>query len=242
VAAALPVVLSLVAAGCVETTQQKSARAALVAERLLATRQAVVVTRPDASVTVAGVGLVRSAAGAAVAVVLHNDSPAPVSDLRISVGVKVRRGPAVYLNREPGLPYFETHVGAIPAGGQVTWVFAASHPITTAGTPFANVGQSTVPISAGRGPLPAVSAAVASVPSPAAGSGVVYARVTNHSSVPQDGLTTYAYAVSHGRLIAAGLASVASLDSGSSTTLPVSLIGNAGSATVRLDAPPTGLR
>jgi hypothetical protein len=240
--AALSVVPSLVAVGCVETTQQKSARAALVAERLLATRQAVVVTRPDTDVTVAGVGLVRSATGAAVAVVLHNDARAPVSDLAISVGLKARRGPAVYLNRAPGLPYFETHVGAIPAGGQVTWVFAASHPITNGGTPFADVGESTIPISAGRGPLPSVSAVLAPVPPPAARSGVVYARVTNHSSVPQVGLTTYAYAVSHGRLIAAGLASVASLDSGSSTTLPVSLIGNAGAATVGFDAPPTGLR
>src|SRR6516162_5638342 len=99
--------------GCVETTQQKNARAQLQDDRLLASRSGVQVTRRDPNVAVMNVRTLRSPAGGAIAVTLRNDGERPVSDLPVSVGVSTPAGRTTYLNRQPELPYFQTHVAGI---------------------------------------------------------------------------------------------------------------------------------
>src|SRR5436305_747660 len=97
--------------GCVETTQQKNARAQQRDDRILATRNAVEVSRSDPDIAVLNVMMLRRRAGTAIAVTLRNDGGKPVSDLAINVGVRTAAGATRYLNRQAELPYFQTHVG-----------------------------------------------------------------------------------------------------------------------------------
>ena len=224
--------------GCVETTQQKNARARLRAGRVLASQGSVHVTRPNPNVTVADVALLHGASATAIAVMLRNDAATPTSDLPISVGIRMQNGHTVFLNRKPELPYFQTHVGAIAGGGLVTWVFSSPTIVASSARPFATVGQSTLPISAGVKQLPLVTGSVAS----ARGRLLVNATISNHSDVPQYGLAAYAYALSGNRFLAAGYAPVADLESGSTATVAIRLIGDPHGADVHIDAPPTILQ
>src|ERR1700680_2794580 len=140
--------------GCVETTQEKNARATLQAERLVAARSSVHVTRSTPQVGVLGVTMVRSRSGTAVAITMRNDSDRPISDLPVSVGVRTRSGHVEYLNRQPELPYFQTHVAGLGPGASTTWVLSTRHH-APAGRPFARVGAGTLGGGHGRGRVPA---------------------------------------------------------------------------------------
>ena len=129
--------------GCVETTQQKNARAQLQADRLLASRSGVQVTRRDPNVAVMNVRTLRSPAGGAIAVTLRNDGERPVSDLPVSVGVSTPAGRTTYLNRQPELPYFQTHIAGIGGRAEATWVFSSTTPIPT-GRVFVRVGAPAI--------------------------------------------------------------------------------------------------
>jgi len=227
--------------GCVETTQQKSARAKLTADRLLATQQPVQVTRTNPQVSVTGLAVLRHDHTTAFAVTLHNGARGVVSDLPISVGLSTRAGHRDYLNRQANLPYFQTHVGAIAAGDSTTWVFAQRVPVPSGGQPFALVGLPSVTDQAGVTRLPRLTSTLTAARSKA-GDTVVTATITNHSGVPQLGLAVYASALSAGRLLAAGQTSVAQLNAHSSVTVAVSLVGDPGGAAAQLDTPPTNLR
>src|SRR5262249_9603147 len=142
--------------GCVETTQQKNARAQLQADRLLASRSPVHVTRPDPNVAVLKVRMLRNPAGTAIAVTLRNDGPKPVSDLPISVGVKTAAGRSFYLNRQPELAYFQPHVGAVGGKAQATWAFT-SRSRAPSGRAFARVGSPAIPVNDEGTRLPAIA-------------------------------------------------------------------------------------
>lgn len=212
-------VLALLAAGC-DSTQQKSARLQIQAERLLAAREKVVVTRANPFVQAERVTVVRRSGRTAIAVLLRNTGSRPVSDLPISLRVDGR-----YLNRRAGLAYFQTHTPAIAPGGEATWVFVTRAPVRRA--------------SALVGVHPAVSAEAGRLPSLRASVGAGSATVTNPSGVPQYGLVVYAYAQRGTRLLAAGRASLARLGAGKSATVPLRLVGRASGATVQVEAPPT---
>jgi hypothetical protein len=211
--------LALLVSGC-ETTQQKSARSKVQAERVLATRHKVLVTRANPFVRAERVTVVRRAGRTAIAVLLRNTGSRPVSDLPISLRVGGR-----YLNRRAGLTYFQTHTPAIAPGGEATWVFVTRAPVR---------GASVI-----VGVHPAVSAEAGRLPSLRASVGARGATVTNSSGVPQYGLVVYAYAQRGTRLLAAGRASLARLAAGKSATVPLRLVGRPGGATVHVEAPPT---
>jgi hypothetical protein len=227
--------------GCVETTQEKNARLQLQDDRLLASRSPVRVTSPDPNVGVLNVRTLRAPAGTAVAVTLRNEGTKPVSDLPISVAVKTRSGRIVYLNGQPELAYFQTHVAALAAGAETTWVFT-THSRAPAGALFARVGASAIPVDGGVTRLPAISSSVTSVRSAGRDSAIATAQVSNRSGVAQAGLAIYAYATSGGRLLAAGTASVANLDSGARAAVQIQLLGSSRPASLQLQIPPTNLR
>lgn len=228
-------------AGCVETTQQKNARVQLQDDRLLASRSPVRVTQPAPNVTVLNVRMLRSPAGAAIAVTLRNDSSSPVSDLPVSVGVRTAAGRVAYLNRQPGLPYFQTHMAGVAARTQTTWVFTTARQAPS-GNAFARVGVAAVAIDKGVTSLPVIASSVTSAHANGRRGAVVSAIVTNRSDVAQGGLEVYAYALSGERLVAAGTAGVASLEPGAKTALRIPVLGSAQSRFVHLEIPPTNLR
>ena len=148
--------------GCVETTQQKNARAQLQDDRLLASRSSVHVTRPDPNVAVLNVRALRSPAGGAIAVTLRNDGGRPVSDLPLSVGVRTPAGHTTYLNGQPELPYFQTHIAGIGGKAEATWVFSSASPIP-AGRVFVRVGAPAIPVDKAVAKLPAITSSLTSV-------------------------------------------------------------------------------
>ncbi len=226
--------------GCVETTQQESARAKLAADRLLASQEPIEVTRRNPGVSVLDVGRVTSGGTSAIAVALRNDGTQPVTDLPISVGVITRDGRTVRLNGQAGLPYFQTHIGAIAGGASVTWVFVTRATLPT-GAPFAAVGFATVTDNQGIKSLPLLSASV-TAPASTRTRGQVAVTIVNHSGLAQSGLAVYASASSGRRLLAAGQGTLAQLSSSGTSTITIKLVGNSGTVPVQADAPPTNLR
>lgn len=239
--AAVLLLLVGVLSGCVETTEQKNARVQLRDERLLASRSAVRVTQPSPSVAVLKVRMLRGPAGTAIVVTLRNDSSTPVSDLPISVGVSTPAGRTSYLDQQPELPYFQTHIAGVGARAQATWVFTSVRPVAN-GRPFARVGASAIAIDRAVTSLPAIVPSVTSVRSSGGDRATAEALVRNRSGVSQDGLEVYAYALSGDRLIAAGAAPLESLEAEAKKSVQIPLIGDPGSAAVHLVIPPTNLR
>jgi hypothetical protein len=238
--AATMLLLAGALSGCVESTQQKNARAQLRDDRLLATRSAVQVTRPDRNIAVLGVRVLRSSTGTAVAVTLRNDSAKPVSDLAINVGISAPSGRTYYLNRQPELPYFQTHIGGVGAGAQATWVFSRAG-AAPAGRAFARVGPASVHTS-GASTLPSIASSVTALSAQGRAAAALGAEISNRSGVPQDALQSYAYALAGERLVAAGTAPLGSLGSGAVKALQLKLLGNPGSSAVHVETPPTNLR
>jgi len=107
--------------GCV-STQQKNARAKLVAERTLNGRRPLRIAGRSRDVRVLGVQLVRGRRGGAVVVTLFNRGPRALSDVPIAVGVRAPDGRRLPLNGGRGRDWFQTHVPAIDAGRTTTWV------------------------------------------------------------------------------------------------------------------------
>jgi hypothetical protein len=227
--------------GCVQTTQEKNARLQLQDDRLLASRSPVRVISPDPNVSVLNVRTLRAPSGTAVAVTLRNEGTKPVSDLPISVAVRTRSGRIAYLNGQPELAYFQTHVAALAGGAETTWVLT-THSHAPAGRVFARVGASGIPVDGGVARLPAISSSVTSVRSAGRKGAIATAQVSNRSGVAQSGLAIYAYAISGGRLLAAGTASVANLDPGARAAAQIPLLGSSGAASLQLQIPPTNLR
>jgi hypothetical protein len=229
-------VLALTAlSGCV-TTQQRNARTVLMNERTIASETAVRVTRENPLIAVAGVALVHATDGTALAVQLRNTSTRPLTDLPISVGVTTATGRIVYLNRAPNIDYFDAHVPAIAAAGEITWVFTTRRQLATTARPFARVGIAGSPPTTTATRLPRIEV----VPVDASAPGrVLRVSVVNPSGIPQYGLPVYAIALRAGRLLGAGRATIADLDGGARATLELKLLGSSTATTVRLFAPPT---
>jgi hypothetical protein len=201
----------LLVAGC-STTQQKSGRAQVQAERLLATRQAVKVTTSSPSVRVERVSVLRGRHRTAIGVLLRNAGSVAVSDLPILL-----RAGSHQVNRRGA--YFSNHTPAIAAGAENTWVFITRARVR--GRVSARVGAHPA-VSAHPGQLPALTSRGSTV--------------TNGSSVPQYGLAVYAYAWRGSRLVAAGRGWLSRLGPGQSSRVPLRVIG---STAVQLEAPPT---
>jgi hypothetical protein len=223
-------------AGC-STTMQTAARLQLNDARIRATAQGVHVHRgsESATVRVQRIQLVKAGGRIAFVVTIRNAGSSAVSDLPISVGYTATRHAPVYLNAVANLSYFDAHLPAIAAKRQITWVYAGARALPAGAAPFAEMSGGADP-PAGRVALPAIAATV----SGRARVGEALAiRLRNLSGVPQYQLPVYAFARRGGRLVAAGTASVASLNGGSEQTVRLPLLGDAGGAELTVEAPPT---
>jgi hypothetical protein len=233
-ALALGAVASGALVGCV-STQDKNARAKLVADRELGGRRAQAVARADTRVRVTDAALVRGRRASAIVVTLRSDADVALTDVPIAVGVRRPGGRQIVLNGRRGLDWFQTHVPAIGAGGRATWVFLTRRPVPRGGRAWARVGAGAV---VHEGALPQIAARTES----ATGRRVRVA-VESESDVPQYGLQVYALAQRDGRYVAAGKASVRHLGTRGSATTTVALAGagraGTGSRPVRVHAIPT---
>jgi len=215
-------------AGCV-STQQKNARAKLVAERTLDARRPLRLGPPNRDVQVVRASLVRGRHGGALVVELRNRGSAALTDVPIAVGVRGADGRRVPLNRGRGLAWFQTHVPAIGAGEAAMWIFTTRRPLP-GGRPWAVAGAATP----ADGALPRIAAATVRT-----GRGAVRVALVNDSDVPQYGAQVYAVVRARGRVVAAGKTTVGHLGTHGRASARVALAGAPGRHAVRVHALPT---
>ncbi len=192
----------------------------------------------SAQVVVSSVRLItlRRASQSAIVVTLRNRASAPVSDLPLLVGVALRHGHRVTLNRETA-DYFQNHVPAIGPGSSLSFVLTLGRRLPAGAAPFARLGGSETVAVPRTTALPALD-----VTTSREARGRATLTVKNLSGVPQYQLPVYVVARRHGQSVAAGQALIGELDGGASTRLRLSLIGNSAGATLSLQAPPTILK
>lgn len=243
-------------AGCT-TTMQQAARVQLNSARIRASELSTRVHVAGRTVLVSSVGLVSSAGATAFVVRVRNRSDRQLSDLPISVGVRVPGKPRLYLNAQSGREdfYFGAHLPVVAPGATLTWVYTLHRRLPRAARPFAIVGARPAPLVASSGALPVVRAAArtgAAARDGGAPRGDAGARenagsklpvaVHNLSGVPQYQLQVYAFARHGGRYTAAGNLTVDELDGQVSKTFQLGLVGRPGRGRVHVEAFPTTLQ
>lgn len=233
-------------AGC-STTQQEAARLQLNSARIRASEVPTRVTAPGQAVRVARVALVSDGGQTAFIVQVHNPATRPVSDLPISVGVRIGARRAVYVNSQSPqeYSYFDAHLPVVAARGTLTWVYTTDRHLPAHSRPFAIVGDQPSPAVPRVNQLPVIRAsALTGTPATAAaasGSGASRLAIALHnlSGVPQYQLQVYAFAQAAGRYVAAGDITVPHLGSQGSATLRLGLLGSLGRARLQIEALPT---
>ena len=151
-AATLP--LAVLLTGCV-STQTVGARARLVDARIITSQSPTEVTRANPAVSVGVPVVIRAGTATAIVVTLRNDAGRSLTDLPISIGVRIPSGRTKYLNRSANLDYFESHIASIGSRAVTEWVFTTTQHIPR-GRPFATVGFS--PLHSTVGPsLPSLA-------------------------------------------------------------------------------------
>lgn len=230
-AATLPV--AVLCTGCV-STQTIAARTRLVDARIRAGQSVTVVTRANPEVGVDSPVVIHGHGGmTAIVVPLRNQTAHALTDLPISVGVRMRSGRMVYLNDSTSADYFQSHIASIGPQAATTWVFTVNRRLPS-GRVFATVGPPALRTSV-AGPLPRIVAK--SRPGRTAGSATV--SVTSRSAIPQYDLQLYVVGVRGGRYVAAGQATVAHLGTDATTTVNLGLVGDSRQATLEVIALPT---
>lgn len=220
--------------GCV-STQDKNARAKLVADRTVEGRKPLWLGGRSRDVRVLHVARVRGRHGGALVVTLRNRSERALTDVPIVVGVRGPGDRRRELNGGRGLAWFQTHLPAIGAGETTTWIYTTRRALP-AGRPYAVAGRANE-----AGTLPRIAATVARAPAARRHTAPAAVRVAlaNDSDVPQFGLQVYAVVRAHGRVVAAGTATVRHLGSRGRAGARVALFGAPGRHTARVHALPT---
>jgi hypothetical protein len=233
---------SAVLAGC-STTQQEAARLQLNAARIRASELPTEVKVAGQTVAVTQVARVVTGGQTAFVVQVRNSGRHPVSDLPISVGVRVSGKRPVYVNRQSPaeLSYFAAHLPLVAAGGTLTWVFTTDRRLPAHARPFALVGETPSNPAPHPNPLPVIRAsAVANAPpAPTAAASPLAVSLRNLSSVPQYQLQVYVVAERAGHYVAAGSFTVPHLGSYATKTVKLPILGHINRARLQIEAPPT---
>jgi hypothetical protein len=231
-----------VLAGC-STTQQEAARLQLNAARIRASEQPTVVTVPGQAVDVTRVARLVAGSGTAFVVQVRNSGPQPVSDLPISVGVRVPSKRPIYVNRQSPaeFSYFAAHLPLVAAGATLTWVYTTDRRLPAHARPFALVGGTPSNTAPRATPLPVIRASAVTPASAASvtGGSPLAVSLRNLSSVPQYQLQIYAVAERAGRYVAAGSFTVPHLGSNATRTLKLPILGPIDHARLQIEAAPT---
>jgi hypothetical protein len=231
--AAILVVLAAALAGCA-TTQQEAARLQLDSSRIRASQVPTRVLTSGDAVQVTRVAVVPGATGTAFVVQVHNPGKRSVSDLPISVGVRLAHRLPRYLNLESPaeFSYFDAHLPAIAPGRTVTWVYSTGSRLPAHARPFALVGgvpSVTARASAHPPVIVATSAATTA-------SSQLAVTLHNLTTIPQYQLQVYAYAQDGDRFVVAGNLTVPHLGSQARKTVKLALLGRPVNARLQVEA------
>lgn len=234
-------VLSLTGCLGVETTPEKSARAAAKAKTAITSQKGLTIGAVNAQVKVEGSSLVQDPNGVAAVVRLKNTGPTQVT-LPIAVTVADAKGKKLYANDTPGLDPSLTSLAVLQGGQEIDWV---NNQILVAGRAAkvaAEVGRAKGRPASGA--LPKI--AIAGVTHGKDEDGFfAQGMLKNESAVSQKRLVVTCVARDGGKVVAAGRAVVEKLDPFATAKKPtkftVFFIGDPKSAKLGCSAPPTVL-
>ncbi len=229
--------------GClgVETTPEKSARAAAKATKEVTSQKGLSIAKANTSVKVEDSAVVQDPNGVAAIVRLKNTGPTQVT-LPVAITVADAKGKKLYANDIPGLDPSLTSLAVLKAGETLDWV---NNQILVAGKAAkvtAEVGAATGKPASGA--LPKIVLEDVTHGKDEDG---FYAQGTirNESEVPQKRLVVTCVARDGDRVIAAGRAVVEKLDPAATLKKPtkftVFFIGDPKSSKLDCSAPPTVL-
>jgi hypothetical protein len=233
----------LALSGClgVETTPEKSAKAAKLAEKAVTSQKGLKIGKANASVKVVSSAVVQDPNGVAAVVRLKNTGSTQVT-LPIAITVADAKGAKLYANDIPGLDPSLTSLPVLAAGEEVDWVNNQILVSGQAAKVTAAVGAATGKPATGA--LPEIVLADVTHGRDEDG---FYARgqIRNESDVSQKRLVVTCVVRSGGKVIAAGRAVVERLDPAATLKKPtmftVFFIGDPQSGKLDCAAPPTVL-
>jgi hypothetical protein len=231
--------LALLAAGTLvsacESTQDKSAKLAKEAKKLVQAK-GLTVTKVNPDVAVVSTSVLRDQNGTAAVVELRNKTDKPLASLPLAIDVTDSAGKSLFKNNASGLAASLVQAALIPPRGKLVWVDDQVQVSTTPKAVKAKVG-----VGPPKPPstLPEVVVGPAHLEDdPISGISAV-GRVTNKSKIDQRKLVIFAVARKGGRIVAAGRGEIDRLKAGKSTHYSIFFIGNPKGAELTLDAPPT---
>jgi hypothetical protein len=236
------VVAPLALGGClgVETTQDKSATRAKLAQTRLATQKGLSITKVNTDIKVEQTAVIQDPNGVAAVVRLKNDGATQVS---VPVGITVHdaKGAKLFANDAPGLEPALVSMPALRRGEDAFWV---NNQIIVAGRARTVDVKVGVAGSSPPADLPKITISKLSVGHDPDGS---YAKgiVRNESAIAQKRLTVFCVARDGDTVEAAGRAVVEKLlpaaEEKKPTTFTVYFIGKPKRADLSCAAPPTVL-
>jgi hypothetical protein len=231
--------LALLAAGTLvsacESTQDKSAKLAKEAKKLVQAK-GLTVTRLNPDVTVVSTAVLRDANGAAAVVELRNKTDKTLASLPLAIEVTDSAGKSLFKNNASGLANSLVQAALIPPHGELQWVDDQVQVATTPHAVKARVG--IAPRQAPAKPPQIVVGKATLEDDPISGISAV-GRITNKSAIDQQKLVIFAVARKGGRIVAAGRGEIDRLKAGKSKQYSIFFIGNPRGAQLTLDAPPT---
>ncbi|HTD57326.1 MAG TPA: hypothetical protein VK672_00380 [Solirubrobacteraceae bacterium] len=219
--------------GC-QTTAEHSAELEKSAKHVRLALQGVSVRSENPSVGVTGSTVVRSSAGTAVVVMLHNSSKRALVNAPIEIAVRDAKGGVLFQNNQPGTDPALAHVSLIEPGATTLWV---DDQVQAAGAPAsasALVGQGEK--APGSVPRIGVSGTKESGEGEEASAS---GTVANLSKVVQQHLVVYVVARRSGRIVAAGRAVLPEVQAGASIPFQAYFVGDPRGAKIEAIAPPT---
>lgn len=217
---ALAVFGAVALAGCT-TTQHAAQRERLDAARQRAALEPTRVVAANTVVTATAISEVRAAHRTAFVVTIHNAGKTAVTDLPISVGYTTPGGVSVYLNAAASLTYFEAHLPAIRAGGELTWVYTVNRRLPEAARAFARVGRKP----AAPALLTETNVSIKVRYHYSSSTGSLSVQLDNPTSVPQYQLQLYAYARRGAQYVGAANRTIMTLGAGSKRSINLGLVG-----------------
>jgi hypothetical protein len=232
---AVALVGAMALAGCT-TTQHEAQRERLDSARQRAALESTRVTVANTVVTPTSISEVRAAGRTAFVVTVRNRGHKAVTDLPISIGYTTAAGKSVYLNSAATLNYFQAHLPAIRAGGELTWVDTTARKLPPAVRPFARVGLKPA--------APALLTETVNIKVSyryTASTRSLTVHLDNPTSVPQYQLQLYAYAKRGSQYVGAANTTIMNLGAGSERSVRLGLVGESGSQ-LHVQAIPTILQ
>jgi hypothetical protein len=236
--AAVPLVLG----GClgVETTPEKSARKAKLAEKEVTAQKGMVLGKANAFVKVEDSAVVQDPNGVAAVVRVKNNGSTQVT-LPVGITVSDAAGKKLYANDIPGLDASLTSLPVLEAGQELDWV---NNQILVAG----KAAKVAAAVGAAQGKAPGALPKIAiSGVSHGKDEDGFYAKgtIANDSAIPQKRLVVTCVAREGSKVLAAGRAVVEKLDPAATARKPTSFtvffIGDPKRSELDCTAPPTVL-